>query len=76
MFHCVVLSVSFSFLIELSLFHVSNIFLVFSQSKNLTTLIQNSNFLCRQGIFNNNQAKCLTSVFALDLGTFSLAEYF
>ena len=32
--------------------------------------------LHRQGIFNNNRAKCLTLVFALDLGTFSLAEYF
>ena len=29
----------------------------------------------RQGIFNNNRAKCLTLVFALDLGTFSLTGY-
>ena len=30
----------------------------------------------RQGIFNNNRAKCLTLVFAFDLDTFRLAEYF
>ena len=30
----------------------------------------------RQGIFNNNRAKCLTLVFGFDLGNFSLAEYY
>ena len=30
----------------------------------------------RQGIYNNNRDKRLTLVFAFDLGTFSLAEYF
>ena len=35
-----------------------------------------AHFTYKQGIFNNNRAMCLTLVFAFDLSTFSLAEYF
>ena len=39
-------------------------------------LAEHGRKLYRQGIFNNNRAKCLTLVFVLDLDTLSLAEYF